>query len=99
MILAHKIARDPNVAQEIYFVRASGTTRFADNWALAECKRQRHAGEKPSPASRQRKLNKHKDEQFPWLREVTKNALPQAMNNLGTAFKNFKALTSVLGLP
>ena len=38
-----------------------------------------------------RKLNSIKDEQFPWMREVTKNAPQQAIKNLGTAFKNFFA--------
>jgi putative transposase len=35
MIIAHKIALDPNAAQEGYFARACGTARFAYNWALA----------------------------------------------------------------
>jgi putative transposase len=75
MIIAHKIAFDPNAAQESYFARACGTARFAYNWALAEWKRQYLAGEKPSEASLRRKLNSLKDEQFPWMREVTKNGM------------------------
>jgi putative transposase len=31
MILAHKIALDPNVEQAAYFARAYGTARFAWN--------------------------------------------------------------------
>jgi putative transposase len=93
MIIAHKIALDPNAAQESYFARACGTARFAYNWALAEWKRQYLAGEKPSEASLRRKLNSLKDEQFPWMREVTKNAPQQAIKNLGAAFKNFFAGT------
>ena len=50
MIIAHKIALDPNAAQESYFARACGTARFAYNWALAEWKREYLAGEKPSEA-------------------------------------------------
>jgi putative transposase len=34
MLLAHKIALDPNAAQRVYFARAAGTARFAWNWAL-----------------------------------------------------------------
>ena len=34
MILAHKIALDPNNVQETYFRKAAGTARFAYNWAL-----------------------------------------------------------------
>ena len=52
MIIAHKIALDPNEAQRSYFARACGSALFAYNWALAEWKRQYHAGEKPSGVSR-----------------------------------------------
>jgi Helix-turn-helix domain len=93
MIIAHKIALDPHEAQRSYYARACGTARFAYNWALAEWNRQYFAGEKPSEASSRRKLNSIKDEQFPWMREVTKNAPQQAIKNLGTAFKNFFAGT------
>ena len=43
MIIAHKIALDPNNVQATYFARAAGTARFAYNWALAEWKRQYEA--------------------------------------------------------
>ena len=93
MIITHKIALDPNEAKRSYYARASGTARFAYNWALAEWKKQYFAGEKPSEASLRRKLNSIKNQQFPWMREVTKNAPQQAIKNLGTAFKNFFAGT------
>ena len=38
MIIAHKIALDPNESQQTYFARACGTARFASNWALAGVK-------------------------------------------------------------
>jgi putative transposase len=57
MIIAHKIALDPNESQEGYFARACGTARFAYDWALAEWKRQYLAGEKPSETSLRRYLN------------------------------------------
>jgi hypothetical protein len=31
VLLAHKIALDPNVAQRLYFAQAAGTARFAYN--------------------------------------------------------------------
>ncbi|MBV8108454.1 MAG: helix-turn-helix domain-containing protein [Hyphomicrobiales bacterium] len=40
MLLAHKIALDPNAAQRVYFARAAGTARHAYNWALAEWRKQ-----------------------------------------------------------
>jgi len=95
MILAHKIALDPNNAQATYFARACGVARFAYNWALAEWKRQYEAAKadsalpKPSQKSLRRQLNAIKREQFPWMLEVTKNAPQMAIIQLGEAFNNF----------
>jgi putative transposase len=89
MLLAHKIALDPNMAQRIYFARAAGTARFAYNWALAERKRQYAAGEKPNETSLRRQLNAIKREQFPWMFDVTKCAPQEAIIDLGAAFRAF----------
>jgi len=43
MMVAHKIALNPNNVQATYLARAAGTARFAYNWALAEWKRQYEA--------------------------------------------------------
>jgi putative transposase len=43
--------------------RASGTARFAYNWALAEWRRQYAAGEKPNDTALRRQLNAIKREQ------------------------------------
>lgn len=97
MLIAHKIAVDPNNAQATYFARAAGTARFAYNWALAEWGRQFDAWKidnnqpKPSQVALRRQLNAIKREQFPWMLEVTKNAPQMAIIQLGDAFKNFFA--------
>lgn len=97
MLIAHKIALDPNNAQATYLARAAGTARFAYNWALAEWKRQYEAWKadnnrpKPSQAALRRQLNAVKGEQFPWMLEVTKNAPQMAIIQLGQAFQNFFA--------
>jgi putative transposase len=97
MIIAHKIALDPNNAQATYFARAAGTARFAYNWALAEWQRQYAAWKqdnslpKPSQAALRRQLNAIKREQFPWMLDVTKNAPQMAIIQLGEAFRNFFA--------
>jgi hypothetical protein len=57
MLLAHKIALDPNMAQRRYFVQAAGTARFAWNWALGEWGRQ----------SLRRQLNGIKRKEFVWM--------------------------------
>jgi putative transposase len=89
MILAHKIALDPNDRQSTHFAKAAGTARFAWNWALGQWREQYKAGSKPNEAALRKQLNAIKDEQFPWMGEVTKNAPQQAIKNLGTAFRNF----------
>lgn len=89
MLLAHKIALDPNAAQRLYFARAAGTARFAYNWALAEWRRQYAAGEKPSDVSLRRQLNAVKRDQFPWMYDVTKTAVQEAIIDLGAAFRAF----------
>jgi putative transposase len=95
MILAHKIALDPNKVQATYLARACGVARFAYNWALAEWKRQYEAAKadpafpKPSQLALRRQLNAIKREQFPWMLEVTKNAPQMAIIQLGEAFQNF----------
>lgn len=97
MIIAHKIALDPNNAQATYLARAAGTARFAYNWALAEWQRQYESWKadnsqpKSSQAALRRQLNAIKREQFPWMLEVTKNAPQMAIIQLGEAFKNFFA--------
>ena len=97
MLIAHRIALDPNNVQATYFARAAGTARFAYNWALAEWQQQYEAWKldngqpKPSQAALRRQLNAIKREQFPWMLEVTKNAPQMAIIQLGDAFKNFFA--------
>src|SRR5580700_277676 len=91
MILAHKIALDPNAKQRIYFKRASGTARFAYNWALGEWRRQYQAGERPSEVSLRRQLNALKREPYPWMFDVTKCAAQEAVIDLGAAFRGFFA--------
>jgi len=97
VLIAHRIALDPNNAQATYLARAAGTARFAYNWALAEWKRQYEAWKadashpRPSQHLLRRQLNAIKREQFPWMLEVTKNAPQMAIIQLGQAFQNFFA--------
>jgi putative transposase len=97
VLIAHRIALDPNNVQATYLAKAAGVARFAYNWALAEWKRQYEAWQadnslpKPSQAALRRQMNAVKREQFPWMLEVTKCAPQMAIIQLGEAFKNFFA--------
>src|SRR5215472_12159961 len=93
MLLAHKIALDPNAAQRWYFARASGTARFACNWALrrwqeeSALKREYCCAQSPSDISLRREFNPIKREQFPWVFDVTKCAVQAAIIDLGAAYR------------
>ena len=95
MLLAHKIALDPNAAQRLYFARAAGTARFAWNWALGRwrqeyaLRREYCCGPFPSEVSLRRELNAMKREQFPWMYDVGKAAVQEAIIDLGSAFRGF----------
>lgn len=95
MLIAHRVALDPNNAQATYFARAAGTARFAWNWALGEWQRQHEARRldpslpAPSDARLRRQLNGIKRARFPWMYDVTKCAAQEAIIDLGAAFGNF----------
>lgn len=86
---AHKIKLEPTSEQELYFIRACGTARFAYNWGLSEWMRMHADGESVSEAHLQKKLNSIKRAQFPWMLDVTKAVPQQALKNLGIAYDNF----------
>ena len=89
MIRAHKIRLNPTPEQANYFVRATGTSRFVWNWALAEWNRRYEAGEKPTALQLKKQFNEIRRGQFPWTWEVTKNASDQPFLDLGKAFTAF----------
>ncbi|MDA8193505.1 MAG: transposase [Thermaerobacter sp.] len=94
MIVAHKIALDPNNIQETSFRQAAGVARLAYKWALDQWQQQYTAWKddptlpKPSAAALRRQLNSLKRDAFPWMLEVTKNAPQMAIIPLGRAFQN-----------
>jgi putative transposase len=73
MLIAHRIALDPNNVQATYLTRAAGVARFAYNWALFEWRRQYVAHQAdptlptPSQLALRRQLNAIKRER-PWPR-------------------------------
>jgi putative transposase len=97
MLIAHRIALDPNNVQATYFARAAGVARFAYNWALDQWQKQYEAHKanpalpKPNQMALRRQLNAIKRERFPWMMEVTKCAPQMAIIQLGQAFENFFA--------
>jgi len=89
MILSHKIQLDPTVKQRIYFAKAAGTSRFVYNWALAEWGRLYQLGEKPNGYDLKKKFNQIKYQQFPWMKEIHRDAHADPFSNLQNAFQKF----------
>ena len=100
MLIAHRIALDPNDAQATYLSRAAGTARFAYNWALAEWKRQYdackldHSLPRPSQAALRRQLNAIKRERFPGHEERASTLGVEDLNVRGMV-KNRRLARSV----
>ena len=89
------MALDPNNAQAACFARAAGTARLAWNWVLTEWKRQYaeckedQSLPKPTEVSLCRQLNGIRREKFPWMYDVTKCAVQEAIIDPGTGCRAF----------
>jgi putative transposase len=87
--LSHKIEFKATCKQEIYFCKACGVARFAWNWGLAKWKEKFQAKQKTSAFELKKEFNALKNEQFPWVYEVTKYACQQPFIYLQKAFQGF----------
>ena len=108
--LAHKIELIPTTAQQEYFAKACGVSRFAYNWALAnwnsqyknwkeaedEAKKNGTANHlsKPKEYELRKQFNAIKSEQYPFVTEITKCAVQQSIKDVGVAFVRFFKKTS-----
>jgi putative transposase len=95
-MLARRLELDPNNAQATYFRKACGSRRVAFNWAIEQGSKQYEAaklvgGHGPSEVDLRRQLNACKRTDFPWMLEVSKQVIQQAVRDYGTAMKGFFA--------
>lgn len=91
MLIAHRIELAPDLDQQDYFRQARGTDRLTWNWALAEWNRQRDAGQKPHALALKRQFNAIKYRDFPWLKDIHRDAHADAFARLGMAWHRFFA--------
>ena len=89
MIISHKIRIYPNHEQEVFLKKSCGVARFAYNWGLAEWEKQYKSGEKPTYLKLKKQFNGIKQNEFPFVCEVSKCCAETAFLNLGKAYKNF----------
>ena len=94
MILAHKIELIPTKEQVVYFLKASGTSRFVYNWCLQEWNKQYSEGKKPSAYNLKKEFNAIKYENYPWLKEIHRDAHSKPFEDVNSAFQKFFKKTS-----
>jgi putative transposase len=77
----------PNVNQKILLAKHAGASRFAYNWGLAQRIEMYEKDKKSTNAIEQHKLlNSLKATQFPWMYEVSKCAMQEALRDLDKAY-------------
>ncbi len=91
MQLTHKIALLPTPEQADYFKRACGTARFVWNWALDEWNKQYAEGKRPHAMALKKQFNAIKYRQFPWLKDIHRDAHAQPFANLQKSWNRFFA--------
>lgn len=89
MQITHKIQLEPTYKQIQYFYQACGTARFVYNWALENWTKQYKSGKKPKANDLKKQFNEIKYTQFPWLKEIHRDAHSEPFKNLQNAFNMF----------
>lgn len=81
---------DPTKAQRILFHKCAGVARFAYNYALARKQEAYQQGERmPSAIDVQKELTARKHTDLPWLREVSKWVVQNALRHADAAYDHF----------
>ena len=89
MLLAHKVALDPNMATAGVFRPCRPAPRGSPGTGRWASGRVYKAGGKPTEVPLQKQLNALKRENFPWMYDVGKAAAQEAIIDLGSAFRGF----------
>src|SRR6266566_4412451 len=90
VIRGYKTELDLNNEQRTWCYQHAGAARFAYNWGLARSQEvYRATGKRPSAMALHKELNALKQTDFPWMYEVSKCAMQEALRDLDTAYKHF----------
>jgi putative transposase len=90
MIRGYKTELDLNNEQRTACLQHAGAARFAYNWGLARRKAHYQAtGKGLNAIALHRELNALKQTEFPWMYEVSKCAMQEALRDLGSAYQHF----------
>jgi len=90
VVRGYKTELDPTSEQYVLLCQCAGSARFAYNYGLARKEEAYKAGEKrPSAIDLHQELTLRKHDDLPWLDEVSKWIVQNALRDLDVAFKNF----------
>src|SRR6266550_5866495 len=89
-VRGYKTELDLNNAQRTACLKLAGAARFAYNWGLRRYQQEYASGKRtPSAISLHKELNALKKTDFPWMYDVSKCAMQEALRDLEKAFKHF----------
>ncbi len=90
VVRGYKTELDLTHAQRMACLKHAGCARFAYNWGLARKMAAYRDGKKaPSAIDLHKELNAAKPTSYPWMYEVSKCAMQEALRNLDKAYANF----------
>ncbi len=90
VVRGYKTELDLSNEQRTACLKHAGCARFAYNWGLARCQEAYcTTGRSRSAIDLHKELNALKQTDFPWMYEVSKCAMQEALRNLEKAYKNF----------
>src|SRR2546430_12641529 len=90
VVRGYKTELDLNNEQRTACLKHAGAARFAYNWGLARSQEvYRATGKRPTAIDLHKQLNALKQTDFPWMYEVSKCAVQEALRDLDNAFKHF----------
>jgi len=90
VVRGYKTELDLNNEERTACLKHAGAARFAYNWGLARSiEAYRTTGKRPTAIDLHKQLNALKPTAFPWMYEVSKCAMQEALRDLNTAYRNF----------
>src|SRR5437764_2006229 len=90
VVRGYKTELDLTNEQRTACLKHAGAARFAYNWGLARSQEiYRTTGKRPTAIDLHKQLNAVKPTDFPWMYEVSKCAMQEALRDLEKAYKNF----------
>ena len=90
VIRGYKTELDLNNEQRTACLKHAGCARFAYNWGLARAQEiYRTTGKHPTAIDLHKHLNALKPTDFPWMYEVSKCAMQEALRDLDNAYRHF----------